>query len=99
MQERKEARRNYMTKEKQRRRRFVNGDGSERKCNEKMDQMLSALDLLEMNVSLRVSHSLKDKREDLHNRVEVTEMHIQHMEDKLSHHEEKEVGSKRFKTS
>ncbi|MDM5154175.1 hypothetical protein QUF88_10095 [Bacillus sp. DX1.1] len=55
----------------------------------KMDQMLSALDLLEMNVSLRVSHSLKDKREDLHNRVEVTEMHIQHMEDKLSHHEEK----------
>ncbi|MBC6975519.1 hypothetical protein H9I32_25060 [Bacillus sp. Xin] len=55
----------------------------------KMDQMLSALDLLEMNVSLRVNHSLKDKREDIYNRGEVTEMHIQHMEDKLLHHEEK----------
>ncbi|WP_410981983.1 hypothetical protein [Bacillus cereus] len=55
----------------------------------KMDQMLSALDLLEMNVSLRVNHSLKDKREDICNRGEVTEMHIQHMEGKLLHHEEK----------
>ncbi|WP_459501489.1 hypothetical protein [Bacillus sp. C1] len=55
----------------------------------KMDQMLNALDLLEMNVSLRVSHSLKDKREDICNRGEITEMYIQHMEDKLLHHEEK----------
>ncbi|MFJ8527071.1 hypothetical protein [Bacillus sp. NPDC094106] len=55
----------------------------------KMDQMLSALDLLEMNVSLRVNHAIKDRREDICNKVEITEMHIQHMEDKLLHHEEK----------
>lgn len=62
----------------------------------KMDQMLSALDLLEMNVSLRVNHFLKDKREDLYNKVEVTEMHIQHMEDKLLHHEEQGSWLKTF---
>ncbi|MEH7459225.1 hypothetical protein CON65_07595 [Bacillus pseudomycoides] len=55
----------------------------------KMDQMLSALDLLEMNVSLRVNHAIKDRREDICNKAEITEMHIQHMEDKLLHHEEK----------
>ncbi|MDH2876278.1 hypothetical protein MXE24_06925 [Bacillus cytotoxicus] len=55
----------------------------------KMDQMLSALDLLEMKVSLRINHDLKDKREDICKKVEITEMHIQHMEDKLVHHQEK----------
>lgn len=54
-----------------------------------MDQMLSTLDLLEMNISLRVNHALKDKREFVNNKVEITEMHIQHMESKIVHHEEK----------
>ncbi len=52
-----------MTKEKQRRRRFVYGDGSEGRCNEKMDQMLSSLDLLEMNIGIRMNHALKDASE------------------------------------
>ena len=51
-----------MTKEKQRRR-FVYGDGSEGRCNEKMDQMLSSLDLLEMNIGIRMNHALKDASE------------------------------------
>lgn len=54
-----------------------------------MDQMLSTLDLLEMNISLRVNHALKDKRECVNDKVEITEMHIQHMESKIVHHEEK----------
>ena len=78
-----------MTKEKQRRRRFVYGDGSEGRCNEKMDQMLSSLDLLEMNIGIRMNHALKDASEKICNKIEITEMHIEHMENKLVHHEEK----------
>ncbi|MFD0768497.1 hypothetical protein ACFQZ1_06170 [Bacillus sp. CGMCC 1.60114] len=55
----------------------------------KMDQLLNTLDLLEMNVSLRVNHALKDKREFVANKAEIMEMHIKHMETKLLHHEEK----------
>ncbi|MEI4800825.1 hypothetical protein ACIGHG_00195 [Bacillus sp. NPDC077411] len=55
----------------------------------KMDQMLNTLDLLEMNVSLRVDHALKDKREFIVNKVEVMEMHMKHMETKLLNHKEK----------
>ncbi|WP_242217455.1 hypothetical protein [Bacillus cereus group sp. BfR-BA-01380] len=55
----------------------------------KMDQILNTLDLLEMNVSLRVDHALKDKREFVVNKVEVMEMHMKHMETKLLNHEEK----------
>lgn len=55
----------------------------------KMDQMLNTLDLLEMNMSLRVNHALKDKREFVVNKAEIMEMHIKHMEAKLLQHEEK----------
>ena len=85
-----------MTKEKQRRRRFIYGDGSEGRCNEKMDQMLSSLDLLEMNIGIRMNHALKDKGENICNKIEITEMHIEHMENKLVHHEEKGNWVKTF---
>ena len=54
-----------------------------------MDQMLSSLDLLEMNIGIRMNHALKDKSEKIRNKIEITEMHIEHMENKLVHHEEK----------
>ena len=62
------------------------------RCNEKMDQMLSSLDLLEMNIGIRMNHALKDASEKICNKIEITEMHIEHMENKLVHHEEKELG-------
>ena len=57
-----------------------------------MDQMLSSLDLLEMNIGIRMNHALKDKSEKICNKIEITEMHIEHMENKLVHHEEKGIG-------
>ncbi len=52
-----------MTKEKQRRRRFVYGDGSEGRCNEKNGSNVNSLDLLEMNIGIRMNHALKDASE------------------------------------
>lgn len=85
-----------MTKERQRRGRFKYGDGSEGRCYEKMDQMLSSLDLLEMKIGIRMNHALKDKGEKIRNKIEITEMHIEHMENKLVHHEEKGSWVKTF---
>ncbi|PEA08257.1 hypothetical protein CN425_03235 [Bacillus cereus] len=62
----------------------------------KMDQMLSSLDLLEMNIGIRMNHALKDKGENICNKIEITEMHIEHMENKLVHHEEKGNWIKTF---
>ena len=61
-----------------------------------MDQMLSSLDLLEMNIGIRMNHALKDKSEKICNKIEITEMHIEHMENKLVHHEEKGNWVKAF---
>lgn len=62
----------------------------------RMDQMLSSLDLLEMNIGIRMNHALKDASEKICNKIEITEMHIEHMENKLVHHEEKGNWIKTF---
>ncbi|HDR7792620.1 TPA: hypothetical protein QCY19_001158 [Bacillus luti] len=62
----------------------------------KMDQMLSSLDLLEMNIGIRMNHALKDKSEKICNKIEIAEMYIEHMENKLVHHEEKGNWVKTF---
>ena len=43
-----------------------------------------------------MNHALKDKSEKICNKIEITEMHIEHMENKLVHHEEKGNWVKAF---
>lgn len=51
-----------------------------------MDRLLSALDLLEMNVTLRVNHTVKHKEDEVMNDIEVVNMHLTHLDSKLEHH-------------
>ncbi|MFD3446070.1 hypothetical protein ACFDTO_15870 [Microbacteriaceae bacterium 4G12] len=54
-----------------------------------IDQLLSALDLLEMNMELRINHTIKHKEDSVMDEMEVIGMHMTHMESKMVHHLEK----------
>lgn len=54
-----------------------------------MDRLLSALDLLEMNVTLRVNHAVKRKEDEIIDEIEIVNMHLTHLDSKLEHHLEK----------
>ncbi|MFX3622780.1 MAG: hypothetical protein ACE3JP_01735 [Ectobacillus sp.] len=51
-----------------------------------LDQLLSALDLFEMNMALRVNHALKHKEDDVVDGAEIIHVHVAHMESRLNHH-------------
>lgn len=85
-----------MTKERQRRGRFKYGDGSEGRCYEKNGSNVKFSRFIEMKIGIRMNHALKDKGEKIRNKIEITEMHIEHMENKLVHHEEKGSRVKTF---
>ncbi|MBO9128205.1 hypothetical protein [Bacillus sp. 165] len=54
-----------------------------------IDQLLSTLDLLEMNLTLRINHAIKHKEDIIMDTMEYTDMRLLHMEAKIEHHEEK----------
>ncbi|WP_416826703.1 hypothetical protein [Ectobacillus polymachus] len=47
-----------------------------------IDELLSTLDLLEMQVTLRVNHVLKNKENEMIHTVEIIESYVGHMETK-----------------
>lgn len=51
--------------------------------------MLSFFDLLEMNIGIRMNYVLKDVSEKICNKIEIIEMYIEYMENKLVYYEEK----------
>lgn len=63
-----------------------------------MDRLLSALDLLEMNVTLRVNHAVKHKEDEVMDDIEVVNMHLTHLDSKLEHHLEKGSWLHRLET-
>jgi hypothetical protein len=54
-----------------------------------IDQLLSTLDLLEMNMSLRINHAIKHKEDIIMDATEYTDMRLTHMEAKIEHHQER----------
>ncbi|MCP8968793.1 hypothetical protein [Ectobacillus ponti] len=51
-----------------------------------MDSLLNTLDLLDMQMTLRINHTVKHKEESLLDRMDVLHVSLTHMEGKLERH-------------
>ncbi|WP_028402741.1 hypothetical protein [Ectobacillus panaciterrae] len=51
-----------------------------------IEELVSTLDLLEMNITLRVNHTIKHKEDDVLDGTEIIHAHVAHMEAKMVRH-------------